>query len=81
MLSLKEKILHVLKTETVLLAALLAAVISAFFNPPSAEYLEFIDTKVLLSLFCLMIVVAGFKKLGAFEDAASLVARKYAQLK
>ncbi len=81
MLSLKEKILHVLKTETVLLAALLAAVISAFFNPPSAEYLEFIDTKVLLSLFCLMIVVAGFKKLGAFEDAASLVARKSSNLR
>jgi Na+/H+ antiporter NhaD/arsenite permease-like protein len=81
MLSFRDKIIHVLKTESVLVAALLAAVISAFFNPPSSEYLEFIDTKVLLCLFCLMVVVAGFKKLGAFEDAASLVARKSRSLR
>lgn len=70
----RERIIHYIKKETVLVAAIVAALISALFNPPSARYLSFIDVKVLLCLFCLMIIVAGFKKLGAFEVSASFVA-------
>ncbi|MCX7774449.1 MAG: SLC13 family permease, partial [Clostridia bacterium] len=70
------RLLFYIKTETVLIASLSAALISAFFNPPSEMYLSFIDIKVLLCLLCLMIVVAGFKKLGAFQVAAAFVARK-----
>lgn len=77
----KEKILQFIKKEVVLLAALGAALVSAFFNPPSAEYWSFIDVKVLLCLFCLMMVVSGFEKLGVFEAAASLVARKSGNLR
>lgn len=75
------KIIKFLKTETVLVAALVAALISAFFVRPSAKYLDYIDYKVLLCLFCLMIVVAGFKKIHAFEAAAVFVAQKSKDLR
>ena len=55
-----------LKKDPVLLVAALAAVISAFFVPPSPAYLEAIDFRVLALLFCLMTVIAGFQQSGLF---------------
>lgn len=71
-----QHLINVLKKEAVLIAALLAALVSSFFVPPSMEYFGYIDYKVLLCLFCLMVVVAGLKKIKAFEVAAAYVARK-----
>jgi Na+/H+ antiporter NhaD/arsenite permease-like protein len=70
------KVLNWLKNELVMVAACVMAIISAFFVPPSRAYLEYIDEDVLLCLFCLMVVVAGFKKVKAFELAAEWVAQK-----
>lgn len=64
--NLKEKIITFCKQETVFAAAIAAAVISAFFVPPSAEYLKYPDYRVLALLFCLMILVAGLKELRLF---------------
>ena len=55
------------KREPVLVIAALLAVLSMFFVPPSAEYLEYIDLRVLCLLFCLMAVVAGLRSCGLFE--------------
>ena len=55
-----------LTKDPVLLVAALAAVISAFFVPPSPAYLEAIDFRVLALLFCLMTVIAGFQQSGLF---------------
>lgn len=55
------------KKETVLCIAALLSVISAFFVPPSAEYLEYIDWRVLALLFGLMLVVAGLQSIGLFR--------------
>ncbi len=55
------------KKETVLCVAALLAVISAFLVPPSAEYLDYIDYRVLALLFCLMLVVAGLQDIGVFR--------------
>lgn len=55
-----------LKTETVLAVSLLAAVITAFFVPPSVEYLAYLDLRVLVLLFCLMAVVAGLRQIDVF---------------
>lgn len=74
--SLIWKVFSWIKKELVLVASLTAAMISAFFVPPSSSYLGYIDYEVLLCLFCLMVVVAGFKKVQAFEVAAELVAKK-----
>lgn len=60
-------ILAFVKREPVLIIAALLAVVSMFFVPPSAEYLGYIDLRVLCLLFCLMAVVAGLKSCGLFE--------------
>lgn len=54
------------KREPVFIIALLCAVVSAFFVPPSAAYLGYIDLRVLCLLFCLMAVVAGLQEGGVF---------------
>lgn len=61
------KITDFLKKEIVLVVAASAAIISAFIVPPSAEYLGYIDFKVISLLFCLMTVVGGFIKCGLFD--------------
>lgn len=61
------KIKAFVKKEVVLCISALCAVITMFFVPPSAEYIEYIDFRVLCLLFSLMGVVAGFKSVGAFK--------------
>lgn len=61
------KIGAVIRHDPVLVAALILAVISALFVPPSAEYIGYIDFHVLALLFSLMLVVAGLQKSGAFD--------------
>ena len=55
------------KGEVVLTAAVLLAVISAFFVPPSPAYVSYIDWDTLALLFGLMAVMKGFQKEGLFE--------------
>lgn len=55
------------KKEAVLCLASLAAIISCFFNPPSAAYIDFLDLRVLILLFSLMLAVAGAREAGAFS--------------
>lgn len=64
---MKQRVLLFIKKETVLLAAAILAVISIFFVPPSADYLTYIDWRVLGILFSLMAVMAGLKKNGVFD--------------
>ena len=63
-----ETILSFIKRETVFLISASAAVITMLFVRPSAEYLDYIDFPVLIILFCLMAVVEGLKKNGAFRQ-------------
>lgn len=62
-----EKILDFIKKETALVIATIMAVISAFFVTPSAEYLSYIDWRVLGILLSLMIVMAGLQRNGMFD--------------
>ena len=62
-----ERIKAFIKKETVLCIAALCAVATVALVPPDAEYLHYIDWRVLGLLLCLMAVVAGFKSLGAFD--------------
>lgn len=64
---MKEKMINLLKTETVFVISGLAAMLSALFVPPSLEYKEYIDFKVIALLFALMTVVAGLRRIGTFE--------------
>lgn len=61
------KALKFIKNEAVLLISLLLAVVSAFFVPPSAEYIDYIDFRTLALLLCLMLVTAGLNRQGIFS--------------
>ena len=67
-MTFKEKCIYFIKQETVLAVATILAVISAFFVPPSKEYLEYIDWRVLGILLSLMIIMAGLQKTGLFDS-------------
>lgn len=64
---MKNKMINLLKTETVFVISGLAAMLSALFVPPSFQYVEYIDFKVIALLFSLMTVVAGIRRIGTFE--------------
>lgn len=70
---MKEKLFTFFKKETILCVACLLAVLSACIIPPDAAYLGYIDTRVLILLFSLMAVMAGFRALGIFDRMASLL--------
>lgn len=50
--------------------AFLCALGSMFFVPPSPAYWDYLDVRVLVLLFCLMAVVAGFRRCGLFHVLA-----------
>lgn len=64
---MKQKMIQFFKSEFVLCIAAVCAVISMFFVPPSAAYLDYIDVRTLCLLFCLMALVAGFGKCNVFR--------------
>lgn len=59
-------VLNWIKKETVLTIATILAVISMFFVMPDRQYIDYIDVKTLVILFCFMSVVAGMTNIGAF---------------
>ena len=63
------------RRETVLLAALGLAAMSAVFVPPSRAYAEYIDFRTLGLLFSLMAVTEGCRRMGIFKRAAGLLTR------
>ena len=63
----ENEVIAFIKKEAELCAALLLAMISSFFIKPSVNYITYLDYRVLVLLFCLMLVVAGFKNLGIFQ--------------
>lgn len=56
-----------LKKEIVLTISLVLALVSAFVVHPDAEYMGYIDIRVLALLFCLMLLVKGFQSIGLFD--------------
>lgn len=71
-----KKAVEFIKGNAVLVAAFAAALISMFFVPPSAAYLEYIDFSVIILLFCLMAAVAGLRSLGVFDALSSALLAK-----
>lgn len=61
MTNIFHKAIGFLKQETVLCAATLLAVVSAFFVPPSLNYIGYVDWDTLALLFSLMAVMKGFQ--------------------
>ena len=64
---IKDGLVAFVKKEVVLSIAIIAAIITCFFVPPGAEYLNYFEFKTLCSLFCMLAVVAGLKYTNVFE--------------
>ena len=70
------KLLAWLKREPVLAAAWALALISAIFVPPDAAYVDYLDTRTLALLFCLMAVMAALQGAGLFHRAGEWLLRR-----
>lgn len=70
------KILEFIKNEIVFVIATILAIISSFIVTPSKDYFDYVDFRVLVLLFSLMIVVAGFKSIGVFDYLAKTAISK-----
>lgn len=61
------------KKEVLLYVSAIFALSSMIFVMPNREYWQYIDFRVLCLLFCLMIIVSGFRSCGLFEVMAQRV--------
>ena len=71
-----QKVIRFLKKESVLVIAWVAAVISAFFVPPNAGYLGYIDFRTLGILWSLMVIMEGLKRIGLFHKIGSVLLKR-----
>ncbi len=62
-----ERLKKVISSNAVLFISLAVALISMILVPPCSAYKSYIDFPVLIMLFCLMGVVAAFRKIGVFD--------------
>lgn len=69
----KKIFLQFVKKEIVLIIAITLAIVTSFISLPKLEYIDF---KVLVLLFNLMIVVAGFKELKVLDSIATSLLKK-----
>lgn len=76
-----KSVIKFFKKEAVLCISGILAVISCFIVPPSAAYAEYIDLRVLILLFCLMLVVAGIRQTGAFTVICEALLKKFRSIK
>ncbi len=65
-----------IKKETVLCAAVVLALISAFIVPPGREYISYIDWDTMALLFSLMVVMKGLQKAGLFTYTGNLLLKR-----
>ena len=66
-----KKVIEFLKKEIVMTVSLVLALASMLLVPPDAGYGTYIDWDVLMLLFALMAVVAGFKKCRVFDAVSA----------
>lgn len=66
-----------IKKEFVLCIAFTLALMSTFITPPSKAYFEYIDYSVISLLFCLMVTVQGFSKVGVFGYFSNTLTKKF----
>ena len=68
----KDNIIRFIKKEIVLSVAIVLTIVTCFFVPIDKEYFNYFDYNTLITLFCMLAVVAGLKSTNIFE----LVSRK-----
>ena len=58
---------RIVKNNLVILLAVMGALVSMVIVPPSMRYVEYLNGPVLGILFCLMVVIGGFRESGIFS--------------
>ena len=76
-----KRIFSFIKKEIVFVAAWVLAIVSAFFVPPDATYLSYIDLRTLCILWSLMVIVAGLKAGGIFDFIGHALLKKTHDIK
>lgn len=71
-----QRIKRILKNEIVLFIAAVLAIISSVVVGVDKKYAEYIDFRTLGILFCLMVVVAGFRSIGVFDKLAAVLLKR-----
>ena len=74
---MKTKIINFVKTNTVVLIAALAAIVTSFIVVPDKEYLGYFDFKTLTCLFCVLAVVCALRNIRFFYTMAKAIIRKF----
>lgn len=67
--------------DKVFIIAFFFAILSCFFIPPSLEYIDYINFKVLIIMFTLMIAVAGLYEANVFSFIAIKLVSKFYSIK
>jgi Na+/H+ antiporter NhaD/arsenite permease-like protein len=76
-----KKGIGLLERETIFCVSGLAALLSALFVYPGIHYLNYLDGRVLVLLFSLMVMVAGLQTLGVFEIMAQSLLKRGKRLR
>ncbi len=74
-------IINFVKKNTVMVIALVAAIITAFFVPPDAQYLGYFDYKTLACLFSVLAVVCALRNVNFFYILACNIVKKFKNLR
>ena len=64
---MKERILKLIKNDTILFVSGILAIVSCFFVFPDKEYIGYINFRVMAILFSLMLVVGALIRIGTFD--------------
>ncbi len=64
---MKEKIIKSIRGDIVLTVSVCLAVFSCIVVPPNIGYLDYIDFRTLILLFCLMLIIGGLRELNFFQ--------------
>ena len=70
-------IMGFIKSNLVMVIALIAALITTLFIPVDSKYLSYFDFKTLTCLFCVLAVVCALKNIRFFYTLASLIVKSF----
>lgn len=71
MTGMKERIMQLVKKDTILVVSGLLMLLSLFFVVPDKEYVHYVNYRVLAILFSLMLVVGALDRIGTFRYLTS----------
>lgn len=72
-----DRIRNFVKENTVLIIAIIAALVTSFIVPPDAQYIDYFDFKTLACLFSVLAVVCALRNIRFFYTLAKAIVRRF----